>query len=127
MFKKKIYITDEDLGRFEWSSDNWFSENSISGLAVSVCGSKSEMYSTSLEQAKKLIDSRQSIEREAIAYLGLNDIAHFSALDQLYLSGIYSSTENGVFDIEFGVNGWEDAYVLVHFKEGKPEALSLGD
>ena len=127
MFWKKHYLTDVTLGKFERVLDHWLSVETINEVSLSLQGTKTEFEPTSLQQASLLLESKERIQAEAVSYLTKQNIEHFSKMESLSLSSLASSSVNGTFDVEFEVADWEDAYVIVHFKAGKPESLSMGD
>ena len=45
----------------------------------------------------------------------------------LVLDGFFSNELSGNFDIQFGLSDWDDATIIVHFRNNMPVEISLSD
>lgn len=133
MFFKKTKYHDQELGEIEYSLGSWFFEKNISSkqVLIEVEGNKKGINPESLEQAKNILINIPYLLEKAENYIKKQDITEFTNQTgeeyTLLFDGIHSCSKSGEFALGFSLSNWEDAYVIVHFEEQLPYAISLGD
>ncbi len=130
MFWKKRRIRIEKYGEFTWDLDNWYGEYAYLGsdISIGLDGTKESPATISIAQLDIIFESIDIIKKDALTFLAQQDISEFTKDGgALYFSAIYSTDKKGVYDIEFSLTDWEEAYIIVHFQNKNPYNLSLGD
>lgn len=129
-WKKKIY-SDNQLGNLKYSQGYWSTNLKIAEFGeciIDVAGEKYEPNTGSLQQAKKLLRNIAETVEEAKKFIETKDVKDFmDGHGHLVFDGFFSNVEIGNFDIQFGLSDWDDATIIVHFKNNAPWELSLGD
>ena len=130
MFFRKKKVTLESIGEFKWVSDSWFGEYNYLNKVITLCvnGNKEGPDKISVDNLKALLVSlplQVALAKEYIAAIDLKDFK--KEYGEIIFEAILSNSELGLFDLEFGSTVWEDGYITVHFKGGKPYEISRGD
>lgn len=130
MFWKNKKLEIDGLGTCERGGDSWCFDTKLGEdkIYVELEGSKIAPNTDSIDQAKLILKNIGSEIETALKYIEKEDIKHFTnGAGEMKFSSIFVKSEKGKYDLEFDFSLWEDAYVVVHFENHKPNALSLGD
>jgi hypothetical protein len=129
-WKKNRKITIQDLGEFELIVDTWYCESKFRDkeLHIGLEGTKEEPDTDAVRNARMLLENIDPYLKQAEDYLKNKDISEFTKNSgEIYFSSFFCKKNIDEFDIEFSLTEWEEAYILVHFKNKIPYELSLGD
>ena len=132
MFWRKRTYEDSELGILKYETGLWRSEvTSPEGetLFIDLDGDKSAPDEQCLAQARVLLNGLTDPKDQAKAFIAGQDLGEFSrpANGELVFDGYYTRAAAGRFDLNFGLSNWDDASIVVHFRNGRPYEISLGD
>lgn len=129
-WKKNKKISIEGLGEVELVVDTWYCESKFRDkeLHIGLEGSKDEPDTDAVINARMLLENIDAHLIQAEDYLKNQDISEFTKNSgEIYFSSFFCKNNIGEFDIEFSLTKWDEAFILVHFKNKIPYELSLGD
>ena len=131
MIFKKRKFQHNSLGELVYSNGQWagtIKHPIYNEIEISVYGEETDPSKPSIEQAVELLTTIRMKVNEAEDYLTTVDISEFSKdSGELVFDGFYSDNALGQYDLYFGLSRWDDASIVVHFKNGQPYEISLGD
>ncbi|WP_251360110.1 hypothetical protein [Kangiella sp. TOML190] len=132
MLKSNIHFKDADLGKIDYLLDYWRfditdEDGEIIGFALN--GGRRQPNLDSLQDAKKVINSLSEFKQAALSFCNRQgEVQDFcKGLGELVLDEVFMQNETGSFDFDFGLTEWEDASVIVHFVNDRPDGFTLGD
>jgi len=131
MFWKKKKHFDSQLGELVYNDGAWSGSTSnekYENILLDIEGSKDHPDDIALTQAKDLLRQINKYILLAKDFILAQDLEHFiNGNGHIIFDGFYSSKVPGILDLQFGISNWDDAVIIVHFKEGNPQEISLGD
>ena len=130
MFWQNRKFYDKDVGELTFENEYWhYTTNlELGELLIDLDGTKIEPDISALKQSKFILNNIDCIRNLAIKFIDEQDISPFTKdTGSAVLDSFTSYQYIGKYDLIFGLSGWDDAFIIVHFKSNAPFDISLGD
>ena len=131
MFWRKRTFNDESLGELKFEFNSWSgkaSSNKLNEILFDVAGSKEKPNVASLGHAKFILSNISGYVENAEKFITNQNLDGFTdKAGILIFDGFSAFLEEGSFDMQFGLSEWDDALIVVHYKNFEPSDISLGD